>query len=57
MTYRAGSIGPPVLDGVAAAPVPEAAVAGGCFGSAGVVNELVGGAGAAVDGVADEVAG
>src|SRR5271170_2111431 len=57
ITYRSGSIGPPVLAGVAPAAVPGGAVADGCFGSAVAEDELAGGADADVDGAADEAAG
>jgi hypothetical protein len=50
-------MGPPVLDGADPAAVPEGTVAGGCFGSAVVGEELAGGVDTDVDGAADEAAG
>src|ERR1700733_1747355 len=57
ITYRSGSIGPPVLDDVDPAAAPEGTVAGGCFGAAGGVGEPADGVDPAVDGAADEVGG
>src|SRR5580693_8367291 len=57
ITYRSGSIGPPVLDGMDPAAVPGGTVADGCFGSAVAGDGLVGGVDVDVDGAADEAAG